>query len=351
MKPLISVIIPVYNGQDYLEKCIESVTSQTCRNLEIIIVNDGSTDNTGQICERLAGENKDIHIISMQDEGVSAARNAGMEEAKGELFTFVDADDRLRERTLEILYQELIRTDSDICGCSFFPWREEAEWKQRKADRKEPGETLTYTGTEYLEQEILNGNSRCWSKLYRRSVIGGLRFRKELTIGEDMLFLVELLSKVKRISEVDYAGYGYFQNPAGAMNRSFSPRYMDQITCWELAREVVFGNETKETGKEAAMEAIQSAEIPGSRQQEKISSIIIMAILLTAGKLALLSGKERKRQKTYVEICHRKLKKELQLKEAYTGLSAGYKIKAGIFSRFPGIYLWLYHFRKYKRTL
>lgn len=344
MKPLISVIIPVYNGQDYLEKCIESVTSQTYRNLEIIIVNDGSTDNTGQICEKLAEENKDIHIISMQDEGVSAARNAGIEAARGELFTFVDADDRLRERTLEILYQELFRTDSDICGCSFFPWREETEWKQGKTDRKEPGKTLTYTKTEYLEQEILNGNSRCWSKLYRRCVIGGLRFRKELTIGEDMLFLVELLSKVKRISEVDYAGYGYFQNPAGAMNRSFSPRYMDQITCWELAREVVFGNET-------AMEEIQSEESPGSRQQEKMSSIIIMAILLTAGKLALLSGKERKKQKTYVEICHRKLKKELQLKEAYTGLSAGYKIKAGIFSRFPGIYLWLYHFRKYKRTL
>lgn len=344
MQPLISVIIPVYNGQDYLEKCIESVISQTYPNLEIIIVNDGSTDNTGEICARLGKKHTNIRILSMQDEGVSAARNAGMEAAEGELLAFVDADDRLREKTLEILYREMVRTDSDVCGCGFFQWSKEGEWKQGRTDSKEQGKTRTYTGEEYLEQEILNGNSRCWSKLYRRSVIGDLRFRKELTIGEDMLFLVELLSKVKRISEVDYAGYGYFQNPAGAMNREFSPRYMDQITCWELAREVVFGKETE-------MAAVQLAESPGSRQQEKMSTIIIMAILLTAGKLALLSGKERKKQKSYVEICRRKLKKELQVKEAYTGLSAGYKIKAGLFSRFPGIYLWLYHFRKYKRTL
>ncbi len=328
LRPLISVIVPVYNGQDYLEKCIESIETQTYENVEIIIINDGSTDATGQILVRLKEQYENIHVITMEDEGVSAARNAGLDAATGAFVTFVDADDCIRPKMLEILYQGIMDTGSDICGCRFLTWKSDEEWEELLKERYRIDKPKTYQAEEYLESEVLNGNSRCWSKLYRRGAIGKLRFKRGLTIGEDMLFLVELLPYVRSISEFSYPGYGYYQNPKGAMNRAFIPRYMDQITCWEEAREKMPDN-------------------PVIRS--RVTTILLVAILLTAGKIALLSGTERRKNKKYVSICHSKLKEELQVEGAYEGLDKGYKIKAKMFSAFPSLYLMLYHFRKYKK--
>lgn len=328
MQPLISVIVPVYNGQDYLEKCIESIENQTYENLEVIIINDGSTDATGQVCVRLKEKYDNIHVITMEDEGVSAARNAGLDAAGGAFVTFVDADDRLRLKTLEVLYQGILDTGSDICGCRFLTWKTEDEWGELQQNRYRIEKAITYHPEEYLEKQILNGNSRCWSKLYRRAAIGKLRFTRGLTIGEDMLFLVELLPYVRSISEISYPGYGYYQNPNGAMNRAFSPRYMDQIICWEMAR----------------------SKMPDKPHiQSRVTTILMVAILLTVGKIALSSGKERRKYRKYVDICHKKLKEELKVEGAYEGLSKGYRIKTNLFKTFPNLYLRLYHFRKYKK--
>lgn len=327
LMPLISVIVPVYNGENYLEKCIESVESQTYANLEIIIVNDGSTDATGEVCQRLANRYSNIYVITLDDKGVSAARNSGMERAGGEFFTFVDADDRLRPETIEVLYTKLIETESDICGCGFHIWREEASWQSALAQGCEIGEVVSYLPAEYLKDQVLNGNSRCWSKLYRRTLAEKVKFNPRLSIGEDMFFLVELLPFAGKITEVSFPGYGYYQNVEGAMNRAFTPRYMEQITCWEMARE-------KMIQAQPELEA-------------KVTSILIMAILLTAGKIAFLSGKERKMQEKYIHVCHTKIKKELQVTGAYEKLSRGYKVKAKMFCAAPELYLFLYHLKKY----
>ena len=328
MRPLISVIVPVYNGQDYLEKCIESIENQTYENLEIIIINDGSTDGTGQVCVKLRERYENIRVITMEDEGVSAARNAGLDAAKGAFVTFVDADDRIRPRMLETLFEGVMQTGCDICGCSFEMWKSQEEWEHFLERKYKIGSAVSYSAVDYLRNQVVKGNSRCWSKLYRRSLIGNLRFRRGLSIGEDMLFLVDLLPYVRGVAEISYPGYGYYQNPHGAMNRGFTPRYMDQITCWELAREEML-----------QMDMGLAAEV---------TTILIMAILLTAGKLALLSAGERRRQKQYTRICHEKIKKELQVPGAYEGLSKGYRMKAKLFGAAPGLYLFLYHFRKYK---
>lgn len=343
MKPLISVIVPVYNGQDYLSKCIESIESQTYQNLEVIIINDGSTDGTAKVCRKLAKKYENIHVINMNDEGVSAARNAGIDAAGGEFITFVDADDRLFPRVIDCLYESLINAESDIAGCGFLEWGSEEEWDRVKSEAgyaledKMSSDIYTYSVEEFLQKGILKGNSRCWSKLYKRSTIGEIRFRKDITIGEDMLFLVDLLPGVERIVEIPYKGYGYFQNPKGAMNRPFLPRYMDQITCWEIAREKI-----------AKMNLPKMQEKEKVQIESRITSILLMAIMLTAGKIALLSATERKNQKQYIDICHEKIKKEVKVSGAYEGLSKGYKIKVRLFQRMPAFYLWLYHFRKYK---
>lgn len=327
-KPLISVIVPVYNGQDYLEGCIDSIEKQTYKNLEIIIVNDGSTDDTAAVCVRLRETYDNLHVITTEDKGVSAARNAGIDAANGVFLTFVDADDRLRPKTLRVLYDCLMRTGSDVSGCGFFSWERKEEWEEFLGEKCRIGHPIEYTPSEFLREQLLQGNSRCWSKLYRRSSIGDFRFPEEISIGEDMLFLVRLLPFLRKISETDYPGYGYFQNPAGAMNREFSPKYMDQITCWEMARQ----------------EALKLDPKVGA----KAASLVIMGIMLTAGKLAMLPYFERREQKEYIRLCHEKLKEEMQTPGAYEELPKGYQLKVQMFLAMPGIYLMLYHFRKYR---
>lgn len=344
MKPLISVIVPVYNGQDYLSKCIESIEAQTYQNLEVIIINDGSTDETEKVCQGLKKKYENIHLITLNDEGVSAARNAGIDASGGEFITFVDADDRLFPKLIDLLYESLTEAEGDIAGCSFAKWSSEEEWDRMESEAghevqdKMPSGRYAYSAAEFLTEGILKGNSRCWSKLYKRSVIGDIRFRKDLTIGEDMLFLVDLLPGAERIIEIPYKGYGYFQNPRGAMNRPFLPRYMDQITCWEIAREQI-----------AKMNLPKMQDEEKVQIESQITSILLMAVMLTAGKLALLSAADRKHYKQYADICHEKIKKEVKVSGAYKGLSKGYQLKVRLFQRMPALYLWLYHFRKYKK--
>lgn len=325
-EPLISVIVPVYNGQEYLDNCIRSIEGQTYGNLEVIIVDDGSTDETGAVCERIQTEYDNVRILTLGDEGVSAARNAGVEASAGELITFVDADDRICPEILRILYDCMINTGSDVAGCGFFIWSSEEEWRQGPASGETIAQLVTYDTDQYLREALLCGNSRCWSKLYRREIFDRVRFPEELTIGEDMLFLVKMLPYVAKITETDYPGYGYYRNPAGVMNREFTPRYMDQITCWQLARE----------------EILQLDE----SLDAQVTVPYMMGIMLTVGKLAMLSAAERRANRKYIQICYDKLRETLLVPGAYRRLSAGYRIKVRLFSLCPNLYLYLYHLHK-----
>lgn len=325
-EPLISVIVPVYNGQEYLDNCIRSIEGQTYGNLEVIIVDDGSTDETGAVCERIQTEYDNVRILTLGDEGVSAARNAGVEASAGELITFVDADDRICPEVLRILYDCMINTGSDVAGCGFFIWSSEEEWRQGPASGETIAQPVTYDTDQYLREALLCGNSRCWSKLYRREIFDRVRFPEELTIGEDMLFLVKMLPYVAKITETDYPGYGYYRNPAGVMNREFTPRYMDQITCWQLARE----------------EILQLDE----SLDAQVTVPYMMGIMLTVGKLAMLSAAGRRANRKYIQICYDKLKETLLVPGAYRRLSAGYRIKVRLFSLCPNLYLYLYHLHK-----
>lgn len=323
---LISAIVPVYNGQDYLEKCIQSILDQTYKNVEIIIVNDGSTDRTGEICERLQAEHGCIRVITLGDDGVSAARNAGMDAAKGEILTFVDADDRLHREMFRRLYDCMERTGSDVVGCRFFSWSGEADWQQAAAAQGTTEQVEVYEADRYLREAVLQGNSRCWSKLYRCRVVNQVRFIEGLSIGEDMLFLLKMLPFVEKIAESDFQGYGYYQNPAGAIRRKFTPAYMDQITCWEMARELI----VKQDGSLSAQADAQ----------------IMVAIMLVVGKISLLAGQERRMAEEYVKVCEKKLKKLAKEQASYAYLPSGYGIKVRMFACLPRLYLWLYRLQK-----
>lgn len=330
MQPLISVIVPVYNGERYLKNCIESIEAQSYEPLEIIVINDGSTDGTAEVCEKLAQSYGNLSFITTEDLGVSASRNHGITLAKGELLTFVDADDRIHPQMLQRLYGAMERTGSDIAGCRFTIWNTEREWEIAANSVPVSDQThKLYEKQEYLSDQILCGNSRCWSKLYRKSLLEQMHtkewFREGMTIGEDMLFLMDLLPETGTIVEIDFHGYGYYQNPQGAMNRTFRPEYMDQIRCWEIAREQV-------------RKLLPECE-------SKATSILLISIMLTAGKLAGLSGAERKQYEIYTKECHEKLLKERQNEQAMELLSKGYRVKVRFFATAPKLYLWCYHFK------
>ena len=134
----------LYNGQDYLADCIDSIENQTYKNLEIIIVNDGSTDRTSAVCDSLQTVYHNVRTLTLDDRGVSAARNAGIEAVEGAFVTFVDADDRICPDMIKILYDCMIRTQSDVAGCGFFLWKNEDEWNL-SADSRVQGMSASET--------------------------------------------------------------------------------------------------------------------------------------------------------------------------------------------------------------
>lgn len=327
MNPLISVIVPVYNGQDYLEKCIESICGQSYQNLEIIIVDDGSTDDTPKVCDDIVCKysvnygdiKRSVVAVHQKDKGVSSSRNTGIDLAKGEYITFVDADDRLFPEMLQVLYNNMELAKCDVSGCGFIKWITEEEWNTNIQKHVASDEEYEVFDANRFAECIIAGNSRCWSKLYKKSglVERKVRFAEDLTIGEDMLFLAELTKCGFSFCESEYKGYGYYQNSVGAMNRKFSLQAMDQIYCWERAREVIGAS-------------------------DKIDSIIIISILLTVGRIAVLSKEERSNYINEINEAHNTLKKYYS-NGAIKLLDKGYKIKVAVFKSMPKLYINMYN--------
>ena len=171
--PLISIIVPVYNVEDYLAECINSLIQQTYHNLEIILVNDGSTDHSLKICKTFRALDKRIILISQKNQGLSSARNAGIKKMRGDFFTFVDSDDFLDKSFIEELYNAIIKFNCDIAigGTTF-------EWSSRKV-KKEPSITCFMPSVEIVKLFILKNDGilqSAWGKLYSSKIAYVLYF-------------------------------------------------------------------------------------------------------------------------------------------------------------------------------
>lgn len=327
-KGKISVIIPVYNGEAWLKECVESIREQTCKNFEILILDGNSTDKTEEIARILAAGDGRIRVAKRQKKGVSSARNQGLEETDGEYVTFVDADDKIDSKMFENLLNCLETKQTDIALCDYYRWdgktSEFSESKENAGPFTDPaGRAKVVDRDAYLAEYLLHGATRCWSVLYRRDAIGAVRFREDLTIGEDMMFLMDLLSNLHRIGILDYKGYYYRINESGAMMRPFTPSYMDEIKSWKLAGEKI------------------AKEYP--QLQARASGILAVSAMLAAGKLSRLSKKERRRYQSCVDECHDTVKEALKTPGAKKELPAGYPIKTALFLACPSLYLGLYH--------
>lgn len=221
MNELVSVIVPVYNVEKYLEACIISICKQTYQNLEIILVDDGSKDGSGELCDKYAELDKRITVIHRENGGLSAARNSGINNALGKYIVFVDSDDMIHERMIEILYQNLKTHDADISICSHKLIDEDVFCENIKNEKlMRPTENI-YTGREcikkFYDKDFSVDMVIMCNKLYRKEMFDILRF-PEGRIQEDEYVNYQILYPVKKCFYTNLQLYYYRQRSGSIMN-------------------------------------------------------------------------------------------------------------------------------------
>ena len=236
-KDLISVIIPVYNVEKYLEKCVDSIINQTYKNLEIILVDDGATDNSGKMCDEFAKRDSRIKVIHKENGGLSDARNFGLDVATGEYIAFVDSDDFLDKDFYEYLMKLKDKTSSDIVECNFIRAYEEDLDIFEFPERKE--EAIITTGNmgalELLmsdDDEISTNAVVVWNKIYKKSLFDGIRFPKGKT-HEDQFTTYRLLAKCECFTTSNQFKYGYFQRKNSIVNSTFNINRFDTFEAFD----------------------------------------------------------------------------------------------------------------------
>lgn len=225
LNDLVSVIIPIYNKEKCLRKCITSVMKQTYSNLEIILVNDGSSDNSLEICSELGKCDDRIVIYDKENGGVSSARNRGLELAKGSYITFVDADDWIENNLIEDLLYEIKKSNADI-ACGYFSYDKGNEMEINVLENEVYERITVLTQVEACEEitKIYNrklGWENC-SKLFYKEVIDNVFYDENITNGEDWLFFCKALVRTKKIVCLPIFSYHYvfFENSASNFCRA-----------------------------------------------------------------------------------------------------------------------------------
>lgn len=229
MENLISIIIPVYKSEVFLNKCLDSIINQTYKNIEIILVNDGSPDNSGKICDQYAKKDERIKVIHKENGGVSSARNLGLKNATGKYITFVDSDDWIEPDMYECMIKKLQENNVDMVRCSYY--KEDGE---KVIDSHHAfNEDIRYDlNSDFNRENILNllitGEFRAflWLILVKREFIESIKeFNTNVAMREDLIWMVELMCVINSIYICTRPFYHYYQNPNSATN---SPKFKER---------------------------------------------------------------------------------------------------------------------------
>ena len=227
---MISVIIPVYNVENYLEECLNSVQTQTYTNIEVILVNDGSTDNSKMICERYCQEDSRFHLISQTNQGQSVARNVGVEVSTGEFIAFVDSDDVIKANYLEEL-MKYMSDDIDIVE-SIFTVSKKDFLVENSKETEILFEGNSKEAVKIFPNHVLSVNPV--TKLYRRSIVEAVPYLEGF-IFEDIYSGIGMLKYIRKIVKIDYVGYYYRQHQSSTMHRTFTEKNLDVfVVCDKL---------------------------------------------------------------------------------------------------------------------
>ena len=222
----ISVIVPIYKVEAYLDKCVQSIVDQTYTNLEIILVDDGSPDRCGQMCDAWAAEDSRIRVVHKENGGLSDARNAGLAVATGQLISFIDSDDWIDPEFLQTLYDALRQNDAQIAECGIRLVDEEGCVLSQRG----PGNSETVGKIEALRRLVLEAGvfQTVWNKLYRRDAIGDILFEKG-KYNEDDFWTYQIFDRMERLTLVDKPMLNYLQRGGSIMGQGYSLKRLDGL--------------------------------------------------------------------------------------------------------------------------
>lgn len=242
-KELISVIIPIYNVEKYLGQCVESILNQTYKNLEVILIDDGSTDNSPTICDNYAKEDERIIVIHQNNQGISNVRNRGVRQAKGKYIFWIDSDDYVSETIIEELWENLVETDADMSICEYTQGSE----RGYPFDKIQRGYKQIWGYKQGLELIYQNHHfsfvmAASWAKLIKKSLYDGLMY-PEGKIFEDIYMSHKMISRCKKIVYSDHVLYYYYQWPESILGKKLYVEKLDYLGAFE--ERIHFFNELK----------------------------------------------------------------------------------------------------------
>lgn len=233
----VSVILPVYNTEPYLDRCIESILTQTFADFELIIVDDGSTDGSGKICDYYATRDERVRVLHEVNSGVSAARNIGLKHMTGDWVTFVDSDDWLEPSALQIMKESLELNGVDCVRTTHFI---DTQTSQKKVRLNIPEGIYKGERLAYLMEVFAAGKEQCYTPLLmiRSGMLESITFNEGLHVMEDKCFYVEVLMKVNGLLLLDHPTYHYFRNINSA-TQSYGRRRVNIISIVKAHQQII----------------------------------------------------------------------------------------------------------------
>lgn len=322
MNPLISFVVPVFNVDKYLGQCLESILAQSYSNIEVIIVDDGSTDNSGSICDSFSAKDKRVCVIQKENGGLSSARNAGLKKASGDYIIFTDSDDFVSVVLAERMLKAMKETDADLVMCNFVYTDEHGNITGQFRDDNNSGEY----GTRELLSKIAAGwtfGTVAWNKLYKKELFeNGLRF-SEGRIAEDEFIAHRLLANVKKAVIIPDVLCYYRQRAGSIINSTFNVKKLDSIDA-----------------------SIDRIEFFNSESEKKLAYISLATAMRNLAGL-WKHGKDSKEIRSLLKNYRKKLK-HLSGTIGKQDVQARYAISVSIFTHCFPLYLLMRKIRDFK---
>jgi glycosyltransferase involved in cell wall biosynthesis len=232
--PKVSIIVPVYNGEQKLDRCIQSLIKQTLEDIEIILINDGSTDNSGEICDRYSAIDNRIVVYHIANSGVSNARNMGLDKARGKYIGFVDSDDYIDSNMYKLMYGAVVNNDIDMCIVSHYVvtssgiYAKELFCGNKTCSSVEIKRNIIPYYFGRGEKNLLKFGGFVWRNLYKKEIVKNIRFDESIKLMEDTIFNIEVLSNINTLITLNIPMYYYCIDDASATNK-YRNDYLEQV--------------------------------------------------------------------------------------------------------------------------
>lgn len=226
MNPLISVIVPIYNVEKYLARCVDSIANQTYKNLEIILIDDGSPDRCSQMCDNYAKKDSRIKVVHKKNGGLSDARNAGMAVATGEYISFIDSDDYVSDDFFECLLDVMNKENSDIAECSVVKFYEDNRFDEFSDDLS----VKTYDTQDAMSALIAENpfHQHVWNKLYKTELVKDIPYAVG-KLNEDEFWTYQIFGRASKVAKLNKTMYYYFQRSSSIMGVGYNIRRLDAL--------------------------------------------------------------------------------------------------------------------------